>query len=75
LYPSSRWPRRAALFGVADLERQQRYRANIKPRQRKAARAHARLAKLLDKLAVPELEAIREAAGMTWGQVLDVYAL
>jgi hypothetical protein len=37
-----------------------------------AARAHARLAKLLDKLAVPELEAIREAAGMTWGQVLDV---
>jgi hypothetical protein len=36
------------------------------------ASTHARLAKLLDKLAVPELEAIREAAGMTWAQVLDV---
>jgi hypothetical protein len=45
---------------------------------RTSSRANARprvLAKLLDKLAVPELEAIREAAGMTWGQVLDGYAL
>jgi IS30 family transposase len=54
------------------VERQQRYRANLKPRKRRAARARARLAKLLTRLAIPELEAFRADSGMTWAQVLDV---
>jgi hypothetical protein len=57
---------------MSPVERQQRYRANLKPRQRKAARVRARVAKLLTALAIPKFEPIREGAGMTWAQMLDV---
>jgi hypothetical protein len=52
---------------MTNLERQHRYRARLKA-------VRAKLAAALTRLAIPELEEIRESAGggKSWKQVLDV---